>query len=101
MKAWRISHDKRLDKLITEYAGKDNLWNVFLMAEEGTDAKTNVACKILSRPEPGKVVIFVPEGDGIYRLGYAFEKQTYELTMDNIKRIMPYEPAEAYNVWKL
>lgn len=101
VKVWRISHDKGLEKLITQYAGKDKLWNVSLREKEGVDTKTIVACKIHSRPQPNKVVISVPQGDGIYRLGYAFEQETYELTLDNIKRIMPYEPAEAYNVWKL
>ena len=101
MRVWRNSHNKTLDKLITEYAGADKLWNVFLREVEGTDTKTIVGCKIHSRPQPDKVVIFVLEGDDIYRLGFAFEQQTYELTVDNINRIMPYEPAEGYIVRKL
>lgn len=75
---------------MTEYAGADKLWNVFLREEESVDTKTIVGCKIHSRPRLDKVVIFVPEGDNIYRLGFAFEQRTYELTVDNIKRIMPY-----------
>lgn len=93
---WRIFSEKNIDETIAKYAGTDKFFNIFLKEEEGLDTKTIVACKIINSPLPGKVLIAIPDGDSIYRLGYSFEKEEYDLTVSNIKRIRPYESAEIY-----
>ena len=93
---WGSKRSVKILSLINKHAGTDKLWNIFLKNSEDVGTNTIIACQIGSRLENDKVQILIPKKVTDYRLGHEFEHDSYDIGIANIKRIMPYEPPEAY-----